>query len=519
MGAAALTAASAAVGALVKQSIDGYGEYEQLVGGVETLFKSSADAVMNYANNAYKSAGLSANQYMETVTGFAASLLQSLGGDTEAAADKADLALTDMADNANKMGTAMESIQNAYQGFAKQNYTMLDNLKLGYGGTKEEMERLLADAEKLSGIHYDISSYADIVDAIHVVQTEMGITGTTAKEASSTIQGSVNATKAAWTNLVAGMANENADMDALMSDLVESAGTAAENIVPRIQTVLKNVGGLLPEVARTVGREAPGAIAEAAPAMIEAGGSLILGLAEGVMEAAPELWESAKEAAGAALEEFDPEEALEAGGRLIGKVAKGAVKAVPWVNEAIGNIVKAMWDGFWETDWLELGRNLINGMIEGFTGEEEAISKEALEMGKDIVRGLINGVTGGLPEIAKALRDLASEGLAAMKEKLGIHSPSAVFRDEIGENIGLGVAEGISDSSSKAVKAADKLAKDVYKRSADWADKQTKYMELSYDEQIELWETIQGQLSPPASSIPTPRRKSLTCGKRRRRNT
>ena len=178
VGAVAVTAASAAVASLAKTSIEGFAEYEQLVGGVETLFKQSSDTVMGYAKNAYKTSGLSANDYMNTVTSFSASLLQSLGGDTKAAAKYADMAITDMSDNANKLGTDMSLIQNAYQGFAKQNYTMLDNLKLGYGGTKEEMQRLLEDAEKLSGIKYDISSYADIVDAIHVVQTEMGITGT-----------------------------------------------------------------------------------------------------------------------------------------------------------------------------------------------------------------------------------------------------------------------------------------------------------------------------------------------------
>ena len=172
--AAAAAAAVAAVGALTKKAIEGYAETEQLVGGVETLFKTSADQVVGYANKAYQTAGMSANDYMETVTSFSASLLQSLNNDTAAAAEKADLAITDMSDNANKMGSSMSDIQNAYQGFAKQNYTMLDNLKLGYGGTKEEMQRLLDDATALSGIKYDISSYADVVDAIHVIQTEMG---------------------------------------------------------------------------------------------------------------------------------------------------------------------------------------------------------------------------------------------------------------------------------------------------------------------------------------------------------
>lgn len=230
-----------------KASFEGYSQYEQLVGGVETLFKESAGVVQKYAANAYKTAGLSANQYMSTVTSFSASLLQSLGKDTAAAAEYADMAITDMADNANKMGTSMEAIQNAYQGFAKQNYTMLDNLKLGYGGTKEEMLRLLEDAEKIKAangemVTYSIDSFADMVDAIHVVQMEMDITGTTAKEAENTIEGSISMMKAAWTNLATGMADETADMEQLTRDLVDSVGTAAKNIIPRVQQIVTGVG-------------------------------------------------------------------------------------------------------------------------------------------------------------------------------------------------------------------------------------------------------------------------------------
>ena len=218
------------------------------MGGVETLFGDSAGKVQEYAASAYKTAGLSANAYMETVTGFSASLLQSLDGDTKAAAEKADMAITDMSDNANKMGTSMESIQTAYQGFAKQNYTMLDNLKLGYGGTKEEMQRLLDDATKLSGVKYDISSYADIVDAIHVVQTEMGITGTTAKEASTTIEGSINAAKSAFTNLTTGLADDNADIDALINQMIEAAGTVVDNVAPRIIQTINSIVGSVPKI-------------------------------------------------------------------------------------------------------------------------------------------------------------------------------------------------------------------------------------------------------------------------------
>ena len=245
VGAAALAAAATGVAALTKASIDQYAEYEQLVGGVDTLFKTASDKVQEYAANAYKTAGMSANEYMDTVTSFSASLLQSLGGDTDKAAQKADQAITDMADNANKMGTGMEMIQNAYQGFAKQNYTMLDNLKLGYGGTKEEMERLLADAEKLSGQKFDISSYSDIVDAIHVVQTEMGITGTTAAEAASTIEGSGGSAKAAWANLITGIADDNADLDTLIGNFVSSVETAAGNIIPRVSAILGGISQLV----------------------------------------------------------------------------------------------------------------------------------------------------------------------------------------------------------------------------------------------------------------------------------
>lgn len=239
-----LAVASTAVVAVGKAAISSYADYEQLVGGVETLFDESSATVIANAQNAYKTAGMSANEYMETVTSFSASLLQSLGGDTKAAADKADMAITDMSDNANKMGTSIEMIQNAYNGFAKQNYTMLDNLKLGYGGTKEEMQRLLDDASKLSGIEYDISSYSDIVDAIHIVQNEMGITGTTAKEASSTISGSLASAKASWQNLLTGIADGNQNVGGLITQFFDSIVTVADNIVPRIAQVM----GTLPQL-------------------------------------------------------------------------------------------------------------------------------------------------------------------------------------------------------------------------------------------------------------------------------
>lgn len=239
---AGATALSAAVVKISKDALKAYAEFEQLSGGISKIFgEDSAKTIMENAQNAFKTAGISANQYMEQATSFSASLIQSLNGDTQKAAKTTDMAITDMADNANTFGTSIESIQNAYQGFAKANYSMLDNLKLGYGGTKTEMERLLADAEAISGIHYDISSLDDVYNAIHVVQEEMGVAGTTAKEAMSTIEGSVNATKAAWQNFLVGLGDEDADMDKLVSNLFTSASAALKNIVPRLGQIVKSL--------------------------------------------------------------------------------------------------------------------------------------------------------------------------------------------------------------------------------------------------------------------------------------
>lgn len=287
VGAAAVSAGVAGVAALTKMGVEGYAQYEQLTGGVETLFKTSSDAVMKYAENAYKTSGMSANQYMETVTSFSASLIQSLDGDTAKAAEVADMAITDMSDNANKMGTSIEMIQNAYNGFAKGNFTMLDNLKLGYGGTQEEMKRLLKDAEAISGIKYDISSFADVSEAIHVMQEEMGIAGTTAREAASTIEGSLSMMKGAWQNLVVGMADENANMDVLINNFVESTAIAAQNLIPRIEQTLAGIGQLITAMAPIIAEALPVLVESLLPVIITAGISLITALANAIVQALP----------------------------------------------------------------------------------------------------------------------------------------------------------------------------------------------------------------------------------------
>lgn len=275
---AGMAAGAVAVGTLVTKSIQSYADYEQLVGGVETLFKDSAKKVQEYAANAYKTAGLSANAYMETVTSFSASLLQSLDGDTNKAAEYANMAITDMSDNANKMGTDMSLIQNAYQGFAKANYTMLDNLKLGYGGTKEEMARLLADAQAISGIEYDISSYADIVDAIHVIQTEMGITGTTAKEASSTISGSIASMKSSWQNLLTAISADDLPFDTYVNNFVDSVATVADNLMPRIEIALGGVVKLIDKLAPVIIDRFPSLFETLLPALVNGATSMVQSL-------------------------------------------------------------------------------------------------------------------------------------------------------------------------------------------------------------------------------------------------
>lgn len=265
LGAAAKAgvAAAAAVGtatiAIGKTALDAYSNYEQLVGGIDTLFKSSSAKMQQYAANAYQTAGVSANRYMEISTSFAAALISSLGGDTEAAADMANTAITDMSDNANKMGTSLETVQEAYMSLSRGNYEMLDSLKLGYGGTKSELERLLSDAEKFSAAQgkvrdFSVDSYSDIVEAIHIVQDEMGITGTTAEEAATTIEGSVNMAKAAWDNWLAGLGNEDADMEGLTDQLVGSVVTAGENIIPRVGQIMTTLGQTVADYAPNVGR-------------------------------------------------------------------------------------------------------------------------------------------------------------------------------------------------------------------------------------------------------------------------
>ena len=404
--AAMVTVATGAVAALTKASIQQYAEYEQLVGGVETLFKSSSNTVMAYADNAYKTAGMSANEYMSTITGFSASLLQGLGGDTKKAAEIGNMAVTDMSDNANKMGTAMENIQTAYQGFAKQNYTMLDNLKLGYGGTKTEMQRLLVDATKISGIKYDMKKFSDVIAAIHVIQTETGITGTTAKEASSTIEGSLNMTKSAWANLLTGMADEESDFDGLINNLVTSVGAFGENILPRIEVAVLGIGLLIERLLPPIIDKIPGLITSILPGMLKAGVDIASSLGNGILQSLPII--------------------ISMGIEVIQSLATGLQANAPAIAMAVVEIMTSLVTAFLTLlpQLMDIGLQLISNLAMGIGFALPTLIPLAIQCimslintiianlpmllnaGLQIITGLVTGILTALPQLIAMLPTL-----------------------------------------------------------------------------------------------------------------
>ena len=399
---AATTAGATAISALTGLAINSYADYEQLVGGVETLYKTSADKVQQYAADAYKTAGLSANEYMNTATTFAAALVSSLGGDTEQAAELANTAIGDMSDNANKMGTDMESIQNAYNGFSKQNYTMLDNLKLGYGGTKQEMQRLLDDANKLNAAQgnytkYSIDSYADVVSAIHDVQNAMGITGTTSKEASTTIQGSVNATKSAWSNLVTGIADDNANFEQLISNFVDSATTAASNIIPRIEAALNGAAKLIESLVPPIMAELPGLIETVLPQLAQSAVNIVQTLVTGISANAAQLIDSAIQiitVLGNGIYQMLPtvaQSALQIVLTLVSKLNEN----LPQMLDTAGQMLIAFVEGVSEhlPDIMLAAASIVETLLTYFIEHLPDIVEGAMQMGNAVIDGIIDGVS------------------------------------------------------------------------------------------------------------------------------
>nr|DAZ10796.1 MAG TPA: tail tape measure protein [Caudoviricetes sp.] len=472
---AAVSAASAAVGVVIKSGVDSYAELEQNLGGVDTLFKDSADVVKENAAKAFETAGISANEYMQTVTSFSASLLQSLGGDTTKAAQIADMALIDMSDNANKFGTDMSSIQNAYQGFAKQNYTMLDNLKLGYGGTKSEMERLLKDAQQISGVKYDISNLSDIYNAIHVIQEELDVTGTTSLEATTTIQGSMSSMKAAFDNFLNGsgspeqlsksistfVKNVSNTIMNLAPNILNGITTVAKTLIPQIGTLLTS---LLPDIFSTVQTAINDLLIliqenveplsnmivtivnnlvmfllDNLPLILEAGLQLICGLAEGIAEnldvLIPSIINCVLTLTGTLLDNIDM--VIEAGLKLIIGLAKGLILAIPEIIKQVPIII------------LKIAEALKNSV------------GTIVNVGVDLVKGLWKGISDSFEWIKNKIKGWVGNVLKFIKKLFGINSPSKVMKEQVGINLGLGMVEGINDTVGKVQTAMKGLSAKV----------------------------------------------------------
>ena len=480
--------ATAGIGIALKKAITEGAALEQSTGGIETLFKDSADTMKKYAQEAYKTAGVSANSYMEQATSFSASLLQSVSGDTKAAANAANQAIIDMADNSNKMGTSLQDIQNAYQGFAKQNYTMLDNLKLGYGGTKTEMERLLADAQKLSGVKYDISNLSDVYEAIHVIQNSLGITGTTAVEAASTLSGSFASMKAAFNNFL-GYLVIGEDIKPYIQQLVQTAATFLfNNLLPAIGNIITSLpsalvtfvttalpiiaeqgkrmidavisginGGFpsmigsgaegvtnfitgmvnnLPDVIKGIGDIITNlleAILDAMPEFLAKGAEIIQNLVSGITSKLPDIVTSAiniiTKIASTIIKNLP--QIISGGIKIISSLLAGIIKAIPALVAGLPKVAKAITSYFGKINWGSVG--------------------------KAIISGIAKGIIGAISILKDAVVSAAKSALNGIKSFLGINSPSRVFRDQVGKMMGLGIAEGITGEENAVNEAVKRL--------------------------------------------------------------
>lgn len=494
-------AAATAVTALVSKSVGAFADYEQLTGGVETLFgaggrsveeyaqsvgksvsdiqgkydslMSAQNVVLENANKAYMTAGMSANEYMDTVTGFSASLISSLGGDTNKAADYANSALVDMSDNANKMGTDMESIKNAYQGFAKQNYTMLDNLKLGYGGTQEEMKRLLSDAEKLTGQRYDISSFADITQAIHAIQTQMDITGTTAKEASTTISGSWGSLKAAFQNVLVGLTTGGDMFDQSLDALINTAVTFGQNIIPAIKGALSGIGYLIEGLAPVIGETIPPLINDLAPTLANSAVSLISSLVNGLTQNATQFSECLSNiiiVAVAGISTVVPQ-LLDAASKIVSNLMQGLTNSMPQIVNGAVTLVEGLVNGLVNNIPLlimgavQLVESLANGLIAnlpriidagvnlitGIVSASYSMMPQIIQNGMQLVVNLAVGLVRAIPQLIAALPRITGAIVKGFKSvnwfDLGLQLIKSIWEGikSIGSEMWNGVKEKTSE--------------------------------------------------------------------------
>ncbi len=446
--------------ALIKSVSSSYGALQQSIGGIETLFGKSADKVIKNANNAFTTAGISANDYMQQVTSFSASLLQALGGDTEKACDSADMAIRDMADNANKMGTSMESIQNAYQGFSKQNYTMLDNLKLGYGGTKTEMERLLKDAQKITGIKYDISNLNDVYQAIHVIQGELGITGTTALEAGATIEGSFNSLGASWQNFIAGLGNPDADMKQLVDNLAKGISGAVNNVIP----VINNMVAVLPTVMDSI----IGAVESMLPTLIQTFTSLIVKVIDAIVQLLPQFVPLAVDCILTVTQTLIENLPLiiDAGIQLIVGLGQGLVEALPTLIPVIVEVVIKIVDTLISN--LDLIINVALQLILALAqGIMEAIPK-LIDYIPKIIESIITIINDNLPvviEVGVKILITLIKGIISAIPQLIAQTPQII----------LSLIKGLLNGTVQLFKAGKQLMgalwdglKDIWRGIVDW---------------------------------------------------
>lgn len=545
VGLAGVGTAVAALAGVGKSALDAYATYEQAVGGVDTLFKDASGTVQKYAAEAYRTAGVSANEYMTQVTSFSASLISSLGGDTAKAAELGNTAMIDMSDNANKMGTDIETIQQTYQSLARGNYAMLDNLKLGYGGTKSEMERLIQDANKVKQANGEmgdlsIDKFSDVVQAIHIMQQQMGITGTTAKEAATTIEGSVGMMKAAWQNWLAELGKDNADINGLTTQLVDSVSTVIQNVGPRIAQIITGITAALPQLFSSLGSTLPalvmqilppvlGALGQLGtmlltsattwittslpqllaqfqswvtsrlPSFLQTGLTMVTNLLQGIVQALPQIASTAVivlttllDGLSAQLPQLIPiginavlnlvqgilnnlPQIIDSGLKLILGLAQGLINALPdlvgkvpiLIGQLVGGIINRL------PQILQAGVQLLGALANGFISSVPRLicaipgmvgqimrgftSVNWGSVGLNIITGIATGIAGAAGRLVTAAVNAATNALNWVKRKLGIHSPSRVFRDQVGEMIGEGMAVGIDESASKVKKAAGRL--------------------------------------------------------------
>lgn len=472
VGAAAVTAAAGAATALTTQVVDAYSNYEQLTGGIETLYGDASAQMMQFASEAATSTGQSMNEFMESAIATSAAMITAVEGDQARAAELTNMSMIDMADNANKLGTDMESIQNAYRGFSRGNFTMLDNLALGYAGTREGMQQLLADAQAISGVEYDINSYADIVEAIHAVQENMGIAGTTASEASETIQGSLGALSASWQNLLIGIADPSADLSALIDNLVASAETALANLVPTIVNALTGFSQVITSLAPIISAELPSLIASLVPPLLTAAGDILMALGQGIIMLLPTLAPIISDLI-IQMCFFITDNlplVIESAIQIIVAVTQGLAQAAPELVPAIVDCVllicQTLIDNLPELilaaqelffgilmgladatpDILEAIPVLVGSIIEAFGELAPQLVNNALNWGMDFINSLVEGISSAIPNLIDGVTNVASTIASYLHFSVPDRGPLSDMDVHGGAGLMRSFIEGIEDN-------------------------------------------------------------------------